>query len=341
MNCDMEKPLVSVIVPVYNTAEYVEECIQSILSQTYENIELILVNDGSTDGSSIVCKKYEHFPNVLYIEQSNSGVVVARKRGVEKARGEWIMFVDSDDLLLEDGIQQLMLLSSNAEIVLGRHIENGTVSLLRTPDYLEWDEYLYGLFAKTIPRGPWAKLFKRELIKKSTLAFEYKLRRLEDELMNLAIAKVNRKRVPICKKNIYYYRMRESSAIHTFKLTFDYCEDLCSIAKSLLIGSIPTDKMLKGEIIDRMYYYKKVLADNDFQGDRHHPFVKGIVNRMNKAKVLRLSDRLILSVSSRRAMKICFFIRKIIIRIEQPALIVKDCKRLYNHLKVNTQPVLL
>lgn len=82
MNCDMEKPLVSVIVPVYNTAEYVEECIQSILSQSYNNIELILVNDGSTDGSGEVCKKYEHLPNVLYIEQGNFGVVVARKRGV-------------------------------------------------------------------------------------------------------------------------------------------------------------------------------------------------------------------------------------------------------------------
>lgn len=59
-------PLVSIIVPIYNTAEYVEECIQSILSQSYKNIELILVDDGSTDGAGAVCQKYEHLPNVKF-----------------------------------------------------------------------------------------------------------------------------------------------------------------------------------------------------------------------------------------------------------------------------------
>ena len=104
----MDNALVSIIVPVYNTAEYVEECIQSILSQSYKNIELILVNDGSTDGSDVVCKKYENLPNVIYIEQENLGTTAARKRGVEESHGEWIMFVDSDDYLLEDSISGFM-----------------------------------------------------------------------------------------------------------------------------------------------------------------------------------------------------------------------------------------
>ena len=81
-------PLISIIVPVYNTAEYIEECIQSILSQSYNEIELILVNDGSTDGSGEICKKYENLPNVQYIEQGKLGVVEARKRGVEESHGE-------------------------------------------------------------------------------------------------------------------------------------------------------------------------------------------------------------------------------------------------------------
>lgn len=322
----MDKPLVSIIVPVYNTAEYVEECIQSILSQSYKNIELILVNDGSTDGSDIVCKKYEHLPNVLYIEQSNSGVVVARKRGVEEAHGDWIMFVDSDDLLLEDGVLELMQLSTGVDIVIG--ISGVNNSLFKKTDCFEWDEYIYGLYDTSIHGGPWAKLFKRELISNCSLAFEYKIRRGQDVLMNLAIANVNRKKVPVCKKSVYYYRMRESSTTHIFKYTFDYCENTCSIAESLVRESIPADKVLMGRISRGMYFYRKVLAENNFQGDRHHPFVKGIINRMNKAKVLRLSDRMILGVSSRSAIKLCMFLSKFVRRIENPSLVIEDIIRL-------------
>ena len=330
MNCDKKKPVVSIIVPVYNTAEYVEECIQSILSQSYKNIELILVNDGSTDGSDIICKKYEHLPNVQYIEQENFGLTVVRKRGVEAANGKWIMFVDSDDLLLNDGILQLVQQSSDVDIVVGRHERN--TSLLKSPDYLEWDEYLYGLYIKNVPRVTWAKLFKRELIIKCALAFEYKLRRSQDVLTNLAIANVNRKKVKIFKNAIYYHRIRESSTVHTFKFTFDYCENLCLIADSLVRESIPADKVLKGGIISRMYYYRRILAENNFQGNKHHPFVRGIVNRMNEARVLRLSDRMILYVSSKNAIRLCMFLSKFLSkfvrRIEHPSLILEDIKRL-------------
>lgn len=322
----MDNALVSIIVPVYNTAEYVEECIQSILSQSYNNIELILVNDGSTDGSDIVCKKYEHLPNVLYIEQGNFGVVVARKRGVDEAHGEWIMFVDSDDILLEDGAQQLMLLSSGVDIVIGRH--EGNTSLLQAPDYFEWDEYLYKLFIHNTPWGPYAKLFRMELFLNCPLAFEHKFQRDEDMLMNLALAKYNRKKIPICKKSIYYYRKRVNSTVHTFRFTFDYCENLCSIAESLVRESLPADKFLEGGIDHRIHYYRKVLADKDFKGDRNHPFVKGIIDRMNQAKVLRLSDRMILYVSNRNAVKLCMFLSKFIRRIENPSLFLNDIYRL-------------
>ena len=310
----MDSALVSIIVPVYNTAEYVEECIQSILSQTYENIELILVNDGSTDGSGEICKKYEILPNVQYIEKENTGVVEARKRGVEEAHGEWIMFVDSDDLLIKDGVQQLVSLSSNVDIVVGRN--NRNTSLMKAPDYYDWQEYLYGLYNTSIPGSPFAKLFRRELINSCSLAFEYKIARGEDVLMNLAIGKTNRKMVPICKNIIYFYRERLDSTTHSFTYKFDYCYDLCKIADSFVEGVIPVDEVLKGGISRRMYYYKKVLADNDYHSDKNHPFVREIVRRMNEAKILKLSDRIILMVSGRKAMKTCLFLSKIIRRID-------------------------
>ena len=333
MENELLHPFVSIIVPVYNTAEYVEECIQSILSQTYENIELILVNDGSTDGSGEICKKYEHLPNVSYFEQCNSGVVVSRKRGVSEAHGEWIMFVDSDDLLLEDGVQQIMLLSSGVDIAIGIH--EGNTSLLKAPNYFEWDEYLYRLYLKRIHSAVWAKLFKRELFENCSQAFEYKITRAEDALMNLAIGSVNRKKVSICRNAIYQYRKRESSATHTFKYSFDYCERLSLIADSLVKGLFSADMELRGGINWRMFYYKRALAGNDFQGDNHHPFVKGIISRMNEARVLRLSDRMILYVSNRHAVRACLFLSKFVRRIENPSLFLKDFDRLRKKILIN------
>ena len=152
-------PLISIIVPVYNTAEYVEECIQSILSQSYKNIELILVNDGSTDGSGEICKRYGNLPNVQYIEKENAGVVDARKRGVESANGEWIMFVDSDDYLLKDGIRELLSVADGVDIVIGPG--SNSTSLNKAPDYFGSKEYLRRLYNKEINATPWAKLFRK------------------------------------------------------------------------------------------------------------------------------------------------------------------------------------
>ena len=86
--------------------------------------------------------------------------------------------------------------------------------------------------------------------------------------------------------------------------------------------------MLKGSISRRMYYYKKVLAENDYHSDKNHPFVREIVKRMNEAKILKLSDRIILMVSGRKAMIICLFLAKIIRRIENPSRILIDIKRI-------------
>lgn len=322
----MKQPLVSAIVPVYNTTEYVEECILSILSQSYENIELILVNDGSTDGAGDICRKYEHLENVIYIENVHQGVVEARKHGVEVAHGEWIMFVDSDDLIIGDAVQQLMQFSSGVDIVVGRY--EGDTYLLKAPDYYSWDEYLFRLYSNTgISSSLWAKLFKKELFVNNPQAFTYRLPRSEDFLMNLVIATANRKNVAICKSAVYYYRLRFDSAIHTHKCNMDFCLKLCDMADNIVDSHLPTKEMKIGSIKRRMYYYHKILIDNNNQGNKHHPFVKGIIKRMNQAMIIRLSDRLILSVSNRKAVRFCMILSKFIRRFENPSLIIKDFKK--------------
>ena len=96
----MENPLISIVVPVYNCEQYISECIDSILGQTYTNIQLILVDDGSTDNSLAICENYlDRDRRVLLISQENLGVSMARNAGLDAAEGAYIGFVDSDDFI--------------------------------------------------------------------------------------------------------------------------------------------------------------------------------------------------------------------------------------------------
>lgn len=111
-------PKLSVIVPVYNTEKYLRECIDSILAQTFTDFELILVNDGSTDGSGAICDEYaEKDPRIQVIHQENGGITVARKSGVRVARGEYVTFVDSDDWIDQE-MYRIMLAGESADIVI-------------------------------------------------------------------------------------------------------------------------------------------------------------------------------------------------------------------------------
>ena len=96
----MENQLISVIVPVYNVEEYLKQCLDSILEQTFSNYEVILVNDGSTDSSGLICQEYaEKDARIRYFEKENGGLSDARNYGIEQAQGEYLTFVDSDDFL--------------------------------------------------------------------------------------------------------------------------------------------------------------------------------------------------------------------------------------------------
>ena len=100
---------ISVIVPVYNTEKYLRRCIDSILNQTYEALEVILVDDGSTDGSGAVCDEYaEKDARVRAIHQKNGGISAARNAGIDAASGQYIAFIDSDDYVTGDMLAELL-----------------------------------------------------------------------------------------------------------------------------------------------------------------------------------------------------------------------------------------
>ncbi len=116
----MNNPLISIIVPIYNSEKYLERCISSIIQQTYSNLEIILIDDGSTDKSAVLCDSYQSVDNrVKVVHQSNQGVGITRNVGIHIAKGQYVGFVDSDDYIAPNMYESLMqtLLQYNLDIV--------------------------------------------------------------------------------------------------------------------------------------------------------------------------------------------------------------------------------
>ena len=106
----MDQPLISIIVPVYNVDKYLEKCINSLLDQTYENIEIILIDDGSKDKSGSICDVYsDNYKNIKVVHKENAGLGYARNTGLEMTHGNYVTFVDSDDWVSQDLIQHMYI----------------------------------------------------------------------------------------------------------------------------------------------------------------------------------------------------------------------------------------
>lgn len=100
--------MISVIIPIYNMEKYLDRCINSITEQSYKNIEILLINDGSTDNSLKICKKFQkEDERIKFFSMNHQGVSIARNLGIEKAKGKYIMFIDSDDWIEKDTIKTL------------------------------------------------------------------------------------------------------------------------------------------------------------------------------------------------------------------------------------------
>ncbi len=213
------KPLISIIVPFYNVDRYIEKCICSILRQTYENLELILVNDASTDNSLDICRKYARKDKRMRIieQPENSGVDKARFRGLETVTGEYIMFVDSDDYLPLNAVSILYqeIFSSGADIVEGgmcRVLDGlGLIKKKRVCERLEIEQpvlfrdYFISFFGiNKLGVNLCGKLYKKGLFDKATLK-PSGMKMGEDLLVNMYLFPFVSKYV-VTNHCVYYYR---------------------------------------------------------------------------------------------------------------------------------------
>lgn len=165
--------LVSVIVPVYNAESFLEKCVESLLSQTYENIEIILVNDGSSDLSEKICLKYVNKDNrVRYIYKENGGASTARNKGISVAEGMFVMFCDADDAYFPDAVETLCLAQEkySADMVIGG-ITNldvkDSVSLSNKIKEIDIESALEEMYyGEIIGVSAYAKLYNKEILLK-------------------------------------------------------------------------------------------------------------------------------------------------------------------------------
>lgn len=206
--------MVSVIVPIYNVEEYLEECLESIRNQTYTNIEVILVNDGSTDGSIEICERFcQQDDRFKLVTQENQGLSAARNRGVKESIGEYIMFVDSDDVVKENIVEVLFFyMNSDVDIVecqitrcKDELVENKPTSIMFKGESTE--AILKSIEFKEVKFCAFTKLYRRELVEKVPFLEGYIY---EDVYTGMNYLKYIRKMVAVDLKG-YYYRVRPNS----------------------------------------------------------------------------------------------------------------------------------
>lgn len=236
-------PKLSVIVPVYNTEKYLRECIDSILAQTYQDFELILVNDGSTDGSGAICDAYaDKDPRIRVIHQENGGITVARKSGVRIARGEYVTFVDSDDWIDKD-MYHIMLTGESADVVLCnmiRFTRDGMFEIKCCVNPGEYDKqklkdmfYPAMLFnfdhcQPAVHPSLCNKLIRSDIIRKVINSVADRITYGEDALCSYACM-LDAEKILVVDQGLYYYRENLQSVCNV------YNKEMCS--KLILLGT--------------------------------------------------------------------------------------------------------
>lgn len=226
---------VSIVIPIYNVEEYLPRCLDSVLSQTYPNIEVILVDDGSPDRCGAMCDEYAAKDSRVVVHHiPNGGVAHARQVGVESSSGEYITFVDPDDWMTLDGVEVLLShMRDDLDIVVCRDIRVYP-NRVRCRNYPEMElttrEYVIGIVSYNRMNAPWGKLYRRNLFTKDSFP---NFKHTQDWLMNLDIAfRVNK--VKFTNDKVYNYFMRLSSTSQSFKDTFEYEMSLVAGLKSII-----------------------------------------------------------------------------------------------------------
>ena len=275
-------PLVSIIVPVFNVENYIKECLDSVIAQTYQNIEILCVDDCGTDNSIEIVKDYAKKDNRIKIltHNENRGLPVARNTGINKAKGEFIFFLDSDDYISENTIEELekKAFASQADIILcdstafldtkyqnvnlDNYLNQLNDWLVANYDSLDVTEKNYFSCLSKVSCISCGKLFKTGFINNNHLRFINRRVLHEDNGFQAKFLACN-PRISCVHKNLYFYRIRENSITQNASNKAKKFYNLkLSIQDAISFITTSNNPSLAYELRD--FYYVQFLTQNPF-----------------------------------------------------------------------------
>lgn len=298
----MKNVKISVIMPIYNCENQLAESIESVLSQTYEDWELILIDDGSTDSSHIICQNYVmQDERIKLFTYENSGVSIARNRGIKHARGEWVTFLDSDDFLERDALTVLYKNAQSCDMIIfgfkrfpsGERYAVDLKKIYRS--YLEFEQDFPSIHSNNLFNTVWNHMYKRDIILNCNIRFPSDLSLGEDLLFNLDYIR-NAKGILILPDFLYNYRIEDNDTLSSKFREDDYqIQKRLKIAIDLTFKSINTKKytdafffyVIEKKVIRMLYVYSKnknkaLLLLKEWLNDDYWNF---LLKRIDKDKI--------------------------------------------------------
>lgn len=286
----MKNSLISIIIPVYNVEKYLDKCLKSIINQTYTNLEIILIDDGSKDKSGSICDKFEKEDNrIKVIHTENCGVSHARNTGLELMKGEYYIFIDSDDYIKNNMIENLYnkMVEYDVDISICNVVQvNEIGEIIHSPNItnsikkMDSKQYVSLLYNKDSINGyPVNKLIKSSCTK--DIRFDEKIKHLEDWEYLCRLSKNVKNVVYDDNDYYYYYVMRNSSAVHQ-KFNESWTTDL--IARERHIEFV---KLYNEHDRDRFYFDYVITALNTL--GLHH--MNKMLTKEEKQKLINIKKK--------------------------------------------------
>ena len=294
----MSKILVSVVIPIYNSEPFLAKCIESVLYQSYKHLELILVNDGSKDGSGQICDDYaQRDDRIKVIHQDNQGRTEARARGTLEAKGEWVTFVDSDDCLPIDAVERLYAAATDdVDIVLG----NGyALPITPCPEQIDIEAFRHLTVRGEGTIGvPWGSFYRRTLLTPWVFEVPRHIVNGEDYLFWLRLVFLTTKPVNVVCECVY--DKGDEHTCNTFVWTADYCYELNELRKQSIPAARQTD-FFSDMLFDRICNMFSVAVCCKRSDWIYSTYYQDILKDLSSIdSCLSLKQRLFFSLPSRR-----------------------------------------
>ena len=305
----MEEDLISVIIPVYNVEKYLIKCLDSIINQTYKNIEIILIDDGSPDNCGRICDEYaKRDYRIKVIHKKNEGVAAARNEGLKESKGNYITFVDSDDIVKDDYIEYLynILTKNDADIAccnfeyIYEQKTNYNKRECKEEKIIVYDkkEALENLlYQKEIDTSPWGKIYRKDIFK----GIMFPTGKIYEDFGTIYKTIINANRVVYGNQKKYLYLQRNTSTIgrEFCEKDFDMLELAIEMKKYIMDKYPELEDAINSRIINMDFYFIRRIDKNKYNNEykKIKDDIKQKRKKVLKDKNIKLKTRIAIYIS--------------------------------------------